>query len=959
MQPAQPNRAKEIFSEAAELDPASRELYLQASCGGDAELLGEVRRLLMALESGSTIGDCVGEFLISPSGEPGALSNGDRIGRFRITRQIGAGGMGRVHEAEDMEFGGRVALKTLHPEYADRSDFAARFRREIQLARKVTHPNVCRILDVGRHELHGRQITFLTMEFLAGETVAERLKRGRVPPAEALPILRQIAQGLAALHAAGVIHRDLKPANIIVAPSGQRAVITDFGLAHTIEPAELEEQLTTAGQILGTPAYMPPEQLAGKKLVPQADIYSLGVVMYEMLTGRRPFESSNFVESAALKMARTPDPPSRFVQLDSRWDSLILQCLEADVDKRPRNVAQVLGLLNGLDTGESVAVHRWRRKLLMFGGIAAGTVAIALPAAYIYAEPDWRRTLCGKGLEFACRLPADKDIAVLPFETLGASESERKLAAGTARYVRTGFERLAHTPEIACVHVRNDRLTDGARLVLEGNVRVGEDSILLRLTIREPQSPGGAEPLVLRRIRVIVPRRDAARIHAEAQRAIASALEIHYDDRLWRGWTRTAPRSNETMLAHLEGLGSLEAGQLDEAARLFNAAIDPNRDFSFAPAHTGLGDAYRLMRNKTGAVEWELRARQAYQRAVPLDRDFGFAGASQRWGELDLESGNPSSAVERLNLALPLWSHDVSLRRSLASAWEAAGQAARAETVLVEGTQRYPHCWLAHNTLADFYSRHARLDEAEKVLMEVVRLAPDNAHAYHNLAFNYIRVGRFADAVEMAAQSIRLRTIPLAYSTLGRALLQLGCRDHALVNLRKATELQSDFYVLWANLSDALAGAEASAEEAKAAADRTLQLAARRLEQSGADAYARAQEAVNLARTGQFDRAIASADRAVSLAPNSRDILLLQAEALEVAGQRSRALEALERLLSGGLPPWQVALHPALKQLSAGEGYTRLIRKLRLPRGTGAGGLTPPADRNCPESLTPGASITK
>src|SRR5262249_51968591 len=196
---------------------------------------------------------------------------------------------------------GRVAVKTLRSRYLSRPEFEARFRREIQLARRVTHKNVCRIFDLGRDHIRNEEVLYLTMELLEGETLAEWLKRGALPPTEARSISMQIASGIAALHGADVIHRDLKPSNVLLAGTGpaQRVVITDFGLAHQIGPENGDESLSTAGQVLGTPAYAAPEQLSGKKVGPEADIYALGLVMYEMLCGRRPFEGDTAFESAA------------------------------------------------------------------------------------------------------------------------------------------------------------------------------------------------------------------------------------------------------------------------------------------------------------------------------------------------------------------------------------------------------------------------------------------------------------------------------------------------------------------------------------------------------------------------------------------------------------------------------------------------------------------------------------
>jgi serine/threonine protein kinase len=219
-------------------------------------------------------------------------------GRYRIIRFIAQGGMGEVYEAKDLELMEKVALKTVRPQIAQHPGILERFKREIQLARKVTHPNVCRIFDLGHHRavVEGQeemQLTFLTMELLQGETLRERIKRvTRIPPAQALPIIRQMAAALATAHEASIIHRDFKSSNVVLTPSktGERVVVTDFGLARGAAQSEnLEASLTSSADVMGTPAYMAPEQLEGGEIGPAADVYALGVVIYEMVTGRWPY----------------------------------------------------------------------------------------------------------------------------------------------------------------------------------------------------------------------------------------------------------------------------------------------------------------------------------------------------------------------------------------------------------------------------------------------------------------------------------------------------------------------------------------------------------------------------------------------------------------------------------------------------------------------------------------------
>jgi serine/threonine protein kinase/tetratricopeptide (TPR) repeat protein len=290
-----------------------------------------------------------------PVALPPALAEGRLLaGRFRIVRFIARGGMGDVYEAEDLELRERVALKTLRTEIAGTVQAMERFRREIQLARKVTHPNVCRIYDLFHDTLGSEPITFLIMELLKGETLQQRLLRtGRMTEAEALPVIRQMAAGLAAAHKAGVIHRDFKSSNVILVtddtdPREFRTVITDFGLARSALPQEATATLSNAGDVLGTPAYMAPEQLENGEITPAADIYAFGIVLYEMMTGTLPFPSESGF-AWVLKRLREPAPSPRthVPELNAVWETTILRCLDRNAAARFGNIDDVIKSLSG------------------------------------------------------------------------------------------------------------------------------------------------------------------------------------------------------------------------------------------------------------------------------------------------------------------------------------------------------------------------------------------------------------------------------------------------------------------------------------------------------------------------------------------------------------------------------------------------------------------------------------
>lgn len=272
--------------------------------------------------------------------------------RYRIRRFIARGGMGEVYEAEDLELRQPVALKTVHPRDATHELAIERFKREISLARKVTHANVCRIYDVGYHARpDGSSVIFLTMELLEGETLSQRIRRqGVLSSAESLPIARQMIAALAAAHAAGVIHRDFKSENVFLvpAPEGTRVVVTDFGVARGTEHDQFAAQVTMADAAVGTPAYMAPEQIEGGTLTAAIDQYALGVVLFEMVTGDLPFAGDTPLATAVKRLTQAPPSPDELVPgLDSHWVAVIRRCMARYPQDRFPSVVDVERALTG------------------------------------------------------------------------------------------------------------------------------------------------------------------------------------------------------------------------------------------------------------------------------------------------------------------------------------------------------------------------------------------------------------------------------------------------------------------------------------------------------------------------------------------------------------------------------------------------------------------------------------
>jgi predicted Ser/Thr protein kinase len=301
--------------------------------------------------------------------EPGSILDQ----RYRIVGRLGKGGMGEVYRADDMRLGQPVALKFL-PESVDRDPARlTQLHTEVRMARQVSHPNVCRVYDVGEYEGH----TFLSMEYVDGEDLSSLLRRiGRFPQDRAIELARQICAGLAAAHDRGVVHRDLKPANIML-DSGGRIRITDFGLAGA------------AGEVLraGTPAYMAPEQLSGAAVTPRSDIYALGLVLYELFTGQRALDARTMAELIAKREQAGIIPPTEIVRgLDEEIERVIMRCLQPDPAKRP---ASAIGVAAALPGGDPIAAALAAGETPSPDMVAASGTTEALPLRYAVAGAAW------------------------------------------------------------------------------------------------------------------------------------------------------------------------------------------------------------------------------------------------------------------------------------------------------------------------------------------------------------------------------------------------------------------------------------------------------------------------------------------------------------------------------------------------------------------------------------------
>lgn len=553
-------------------------------------------------------------------------------GRFQVLGLLGTGGMGEVYAAEDLELHERVALKTIRGDLGN-ARANADFLREIHLARKVTHGNVCRIYDLFHHVdgSSGSDTAFLSMELLEGETLSQRLRRqGRLSAVEALPLLRQLAAGLDAAHARGIVHRDFKPGNVILVGGGPtqpgaRAVITDFGLARAEASDEGGHTLSNTGVIVGTPAYMAPEQVTGAALGPAADIYAFGIVTYELLTGRAPFGSESVLATAVKRLTEAPVAPRRLAaELSGAWEAAILRCLEREPARRFASAGAFVQALERPDRSRS-----WLTGALVAGAVLAGLgllqaraprraaapPALATPTPAASATAVKRRAVAVLGFRNLSNRPESAWVSTALSEML-ASELA---AGGTLRLVSgenvarvrldLGLAEADALADDALARVRRSLASD--LVVLGSYLALGDKAggrLRLDLRVHDARSGEALETLIENGTEADLPTlvaRCGTRLRAVLGAGAASAGET----RAARAAFATDPLAAR---AYAEGLACLRRYDASGARdRLLEAASAAPRQ---ALVHAALADAWELL-------GYQGRARDAARRALELAPD--------------------------------------------------------------------------------------------------------------------------------------------------------------------------------------------------------------------------------------------------------------------------------------------------------------------------------------------------
>lgn len=711
-------RLKAIFLRAAEVEGAEREAVLAAECAGDAALRARLDELLAHHEDADTM-----DILPRPAEEaPGQTLMPGRLvsGRFRVVRLVGRGGMGEVYEAADQELGGRLALKLILPGLVQNEEMLARFRREVNVARQVTHPNLCRIFDVGRDQADGVDLLYLTMEFIDGETLAAYLKRrGRLEVDEAQRVLAQIAAGLAALHEKRMVHRDLKPSNVMLprTENGEvRAVIGDFGLARAVYEESLAGGLSQTGMVLGTPGYMSPEQMAGQRVTTASDIYSLGVLAFEMVTGIRASS-----ESAA-----------RGHGLPPHWERVIRRCLDENPRARPASALEVAGAL--------AAPKGLSRRWWLAGGVAAA-LAGAAPMIWRWVpRPDAGYEAALELLKHEYRPGAVLSAIQMlePMAQAAGAKGEIHAALGNGYYCRyqetqntAWLKKAARAAERAALA---DESSAAAR-VLRGRIHMAEGA-----DAEAASDLQSALQLDARSAEVFVALAELAEKRgrgAEIEPSLRKAVELEAADQ-WK--------SRAAYGRHLFG-----ERRWDEARKAFEGVVAAAPDNAEGYAHLGwIALGQERYAEARGAFEKELALAPGYRVYLDLGEVLalqGGYGEAAKWFQRATED-RPGEHTGWGHLGAAFhWSGEA----------EKSKEAYRRAIALAEAARRAnPRDPVLLGWLGGYYASVGNGGAGVGLLRQAVEIDPENAATTYKLGVVNELAGRREEALRWIGAAIRL-----------------------------------------------------------------------------------------------------------------------------------------------------------------------------------------------------------
>jgi len=740
---------------------------------------------------------------------------GGQIGPFRIERELGRGAVGVVYLAHDTKLDRPVAIKSLPAEVMSNPKARSRFSREARLLASVNHPNIATIHEV-LEEAEG--VGYLVLEYVPGQTLSERIAKKPLKLEEVLSIALQIAEAVAAAHEHDVIHRDLKPGNIKITPEGKVKVL-DFGLAKAVGSEALDQQstVTEPGRVIGTPAYMSPEQVRGKLADKRSDIWSFGCVMYEMLSGRVPFKGETVSDTLANILQTNPDWQALPGSTPANIVALLRRCLEKEPRRRLRDIGDIAIPLEDTTVelqrstlptetvkAEPVQPAKWSRRVLPWLLTGAAVTLLVLFGIIIglkLGRPPEEQE--GKPVSLPTAGPI-KAIVVLPFENLSGDPEQEYFVDGMTDALSAELGKIKALRVISRTSAMHYKDTDkvipeiakelGVDAVIEGSVlKAGND---VRVTA---QLVDGRTDAHLWSDNYTGTLTNILSLQSQVTLAIAREIEVALTPEEKRRITRTKPVNPEAYEAYLKGIlfnDKLTEESLKTAANYFKQAIEIQPDYT--EAYAWLAASYWAPAGWGYVTPHEsfARAKTAANTAIELDETCGEAHAAMGWIALiyDWDWQRAKRSFERAIELNPNFSRG---HQGLAYYLFVAGRFDEAIEMMQTAVKLDPLSPNLNNSLACVYMYCGRVERAIEQHKETLKLDPSHLDTLSDLARDYLIMSRYADAEKSIEEALNHHgRIAGLVASLARTYALWGRKSEAEKLLQELQDRDRDEYIL-------------------------------------------------------------------------------------------------------------------------------------------------------------------
>jgi tetratricopeptide (TPR) repeat protein/tRNA A-37 threonylcarbamoyl transferase component Bud32/TolB-like protein len=869
--------------------------------------------------------------------DPGSLT-GKTVGRFVIRKPLGAGGMAQVYLAEDTTLQRVVAIKRMASGLQENDRDRKRLLKEAQRASALNHPNIASIYDV----IEDHDELLLVMEYVEGTTLRAATNQ-RPDLAAFLNIAIQCADGLGAAHQKEIVHGDIKPENLMLTPAG-RVKILDFGVARrpTFEAdsdSPTASLATMTGSLSGTPAYMAPEVLTQKPYDGRADIFSLGLVFYEMLGGPQPFQTDSFIGTVARVLHDDiPSLSTITAKIPPGLDAIIQHMLAKDPAARYATAEDVAADLRAVQRGDQPSVATsaggktkpriGTRSMLIAGAVILMLLA-AIPLRHTIAKWLGAGASAGKSTFGISRAQTLQTLAVLPITTTDADPQLAALGNGlgetlTAKMTRLGIDhslQVVSSSELRARHVtkmEEARQEFGATLGLQISLQRSADLVRVAYMLADAKTGrtlGGNT--------MDVPISDPFAMEDQVSGGVATALGMELRPEERRELASHGTGLPDAYNYFLQGRGYLEKGpeSMDSAITLFTRALELDPNYGLAEAE--LGTAYWSKYESGKDKKFIPKARQACSKAVEL----GNAGASGHvcLGVLENGAGNYEKAVDEFTRAIQLDPSSDGAYTGMASAYERLGKLNDAEKTYQQVISLRPRYWKGYNQLGSFYFRQAQYDKCAAMFQKVAELTPDSFRGYANLGAVYLAEGKYAEAIQPLNDSLRIRATAATYSNLGTAYFHLRRFSEAARTYAEATRLNANDYLIWGNLGEAYyyAGDHAGAGNAYR---NSIQLGEEALKVNPHAPDVLKDIANYHAMLGERAPALKSLNQALAYGKSDKEILFGAALVYNRLGETGTALEWLDKAAQAGYSLTTVRESPDLDNLRNNRRYQALVQ---------------------------------